>query len=109
VPAITGATCRHEQFAKGPGCVKDRNIEAGGRMRVEMDRQSAVYQAIYRQRTAAERINSQATALGIERPHVRQQHSVRTLTTLTYLVINAHALQRARALNAQGSSASELC
>jgi hypothetical protein len=109
VPVITGATCLHEQFAKGPGCVKYLNIEAGGRMRIDLDRQSAAYQAIYRQRTAAERINSQATALGIERPHVRQQHSVRTLNTLTYLVINAHALQRARALNAQDGSAPALC
>lgn len=74
----------------------DLTSEAGGRMRVELDRQSAPYQALYRQRTAAERINSQATALGIERPAVRQQHAVRTLTTLTYLVINARAVQRAR-------------
>lgn len=109
VPVATGAPCPHEQFAKGPGCVKDLNIEAGGRMRVELDRQSAPYQALYRQRTAAERINSQATALGIERPAVRQQRSVRTLNTLTYLVINARALQRARALNAHSQETPELC
>lgn len=109
VPTGTGATCTHEQFAKGPGCVKYLNIEAGGRMRVELDRQSADYQAIYRQRTAAERINSQATALGIERPRVRQQGSVRTLNTLTYLVINGRALQRARSLNAQRHGTPALC
>jgi hypothetical protein len=109
VPAATGATCPHDQFAKGPGCSKDVNIEAGGRMRAEMDRQSAQYQALYRQRTAAERINSQATALGIERPAVRQQASVRTLNTLTYLVINTRALQRARSLNAQTPDTPTLC
>lgn len=109
VPVVTGATCPHEQFAKGPGCVKYLNIEAGGRMRVEVDRQSAAYRAIYRQRTAAERINSQATALGIERPRVRQRGSVRTLNTLTYLVINVRALQRARSLNAQEVSTPALC
>lgn len=109
VPVTTGAACPHEQFAKGPGCVKDLNIEAGGRMRVELDRQSEQYQALYRQRTAAERINSQATALGIERPAVRQQQSVRTLNTLTYLVINARALQRARSLNAQTQETPALC
>jgi hypothetical protein len=109
VPLVTGEMCGHEQFAKGPGCVKYLNIEAGGRMRAEMDRQSEDYTALYRQRTAAERINSQATALGIERPRVRRQSSVRTLNTLTYIVINARALQRTRILNAQGVSALALC
>jgi hypothetical protein len=108
-PVVTGETCAHEQFAKGPGCVKHLNIEAGSRMRAEMDRQSAAYQAIYRQRTAAERINSQATALGIERPRVRQHRSVQTLNSLTYLVINVRALQRARTRNAQPSATPALC
>jgi len=36
----------------------------------------------------------------LERPKVRNIHSVRNLNTLTYLVINARALQRVRALNA---------
>jgi hypothetical protein len=55
---------------------------------------------VYRQRTSTERGNSQAKALGLERPRVRNIHSVRTLNTLTYLVVNAQALQRARTLNA---------
>ena len=109
VPVVTGETGAHEQFAKGPGCVKYINIEVGGRMRVELDRQSEGYKALYRQRTAAERINSQATALGIERPRVRTRAAVATLNTLTYLVINLRALQRARTLNAQGGSAPALC
>jgi hypothetical protein len=109
VPQVTGETCPHEQFAKGPGCVKHLNIEAGGRMRAELDRQSDAYKALYRQRTAAERINSQATALGIERPRVRNRASVRVLNTLTYLVINARALQRARFLNAHSPLAPALC
>ncbi len=98
-PDVSGHTCDHEQFAKGPGCVKYINIELGGQMRVALDRQSAGYKAIYRQRTAAERINSQATALGIERPKVRNGCSVHNLNTLTYIVINARALERARAVN----------
>ncbi len=109
VPHVTGETCPHEQFAKGPGCVKYLNIEAGGRMRAELDRQSDAYKALYRQRTVAERINSQATALGIERPRVRNRASVRVLNTLTYLVINARALQRARTLNSQGGPTPALC
>ena len=57
-------------------------------MRVMMDRDHPIYQAVYCQRTSAERINSQAKALGIERPHVRNIHSERNLNTLTYILIN---------------------
>jgi hypothetical protein len=99
-PHPTGQTCDHEQFTKGVGCVKHINIELGGRMRVALDRASETYKVIYKQRTASERINSQATALGIERPKVRNIDSVRNLNTLTYIVINARALQRVRAINA---------
>ncbi len=71
-------------------------------MRIALDRQADTYKRIYRQRTAAERINSQAKALGIERPQVRNSASVHNLNTLTYIVINARALERARAANIQG-------
>jgi len=100
-PGVENAQCSHEQFAKGPGCVKYLNITPGGQQRVSLDRASAEYKAIYRQRTSAERINSQSKALGSERPKVRNRYSVGTLNTLIYLVINAQALQRARAANAQ--------
>mgnify|MGYP001112796840 CR=1 FL=1 len=98
-PRSTGQSCNHEQFAKGVGCVKQINISAGGRMRVALDRHSQSYKQLYRQRTSAERINSQAKALGIERPQVRNSKSVHNLNTLTYIVINARALQRVRAVN----------
>jgi len=110
VPRATGQTCDHEQFAKGVGCVKYINITAGGKQRIQLDRQAEPYTGLYRQRTAAERINSQAKALGIERPQVRNSDSVHNLNTLTYVVINARALQRARAVNAQvGSARPSLC
>ena len=99
-PTRTGQTCKHEQFAKGKGCVKDINIEAGGIMRVTLARDSPLYKAVYQQRTACERINSQAKDLGIERPKARNIHSIRRLNTLIYITINAKALQRARAINA---------
>jgi hypothetical protein len=99
-PRPTAQTCVHEQFIKGPGCVKYINIERGGLMRVLLDRDSTTYKDLYRQRTAAERINAQAKALGIERPKVRNSASVRTLNTLTYIVINVQALQRVHALKA---------
>ncbi len=99
-PQPTGQTCQHEQFAKEKGCVKDIDIEAGGLMRVLLDRDGPLYKAIYRQRTCAERINSQAQALGIERPKVRHRPAVARLNTLIYILINAKALGRARAINA---------
>ena len=69
-------------------------------MRVTLDRESPLYKVIYNQRTSAERINSQAKDLGIERPKVRNIRSVSRLNTLTYISINLKALQRARAINA---------
>ena len=99
-PQATGAYCDHAQFAKGKGCVKDVNWEPGGQMRVTLDRDGPLFKAVYRQRTSTERGNSHSKALGLERPKVRNMHSVRNLNTLTYLIINAQALQRARARNA---------
>jgi len=90
--------CEHERFATG-GCKTDINAERGGLMRLTLDRSSPLYRAIYCQRTSAERINSQAKELGIEHPRVRNQRSVERLNTLTYLLINAKALQRARQIN----------
>lgn len=92
--------CPHPQFLKGKGCVHDLGIEKGAIIRVLLDRSGPLYRSIYRQRTSAERINSQAKAIGIERPKVRQGDSVRRLNTLSYLLLNAKALARARARNA---------
>jgi hypothetical protein len=98
-PERTGQVCEHAQFVKGQGCVKDPNWEKGGLMRALLDRSSPLYKVIYNKRTSCERINSQAQALGIERPKVRNIHSVRTLNTLTYLIINVRALQKAKSIN----------
>jgi hypothetical protein len=98
-PEPTGQTCEHEQFVKGKGCVKDVNWEKGGIQRVTLDRDHPLYKSIYPQRTSCERINSQAKELGIECPKVRNIRSVRNLNTLTYLIINVRALERARSIN----------
>jgi hypothetical protein len=98
-PEKTGETCDHEQFTKGKGCVKDVNWEPGGIQRVTLDRDSPLYKAIYTQRTSCERINSQAQALGIERPKVRNRGSVTNLNTLIYVVINVRTLQKAISTN----------
>lgn len=92
-PTPSGATCPDPRFASG-GCHKAVNLEVGGQLRLSLDRHSAAYRQLYNQRTSAERINSQATALGIERPRVRRLAGVTRLNTLTYLVINVRALQR---------------
>ncbi len=98
-PQRTDQTCEHAQFAKGKGCVKDLNWEKGGLMRALLDRDGPLYQVVYNQRTACERINSQAQALGIERPKVRNGRSVANLNTLTYLILNVHTLQKAHSIN----------
>jgi len=100
-PERTDATCTHEQFLKGKGCVKDANWELGGIQRVTLDRDGPLYHAIYMQRTCCERINSQSKELGIEHPKVRNGRSVANLNTFIYLVINVRALQRAKSINAR--------
>lgn len=91
-------TCRinHPQFQKGKGCVKHQNLELGARIRIEMDRSSREFKRAYAWRTCDERIFSQAKELGIERPRLRNLNSIRNQNTLTYVVINVHALKRVR-------------
>ena len=71
-------------------------ISMGARLRYTLDRDSELYQYLYRQRTACERINSQAKALGIERPHLRNGHAIANQNTLIYVPINLRFLQRLR-------------
>ena len=56
----------------------------------------AAQKEVYKQLTATERINSQAKALGIERPHVRNGKAIANLNTLIYLLINLRFFQRIR-------------
>lgn len=97
------ATCRiqHPQFVKGVGCIKYRNLEDGARLRLQMDRSSAEFDKAYDDRTAAERINSQAKHFKIERPKLRRITSIRNQNTLIYIVINLKAIQRIRATKAE--------
>ena len=90
-------TCpiHHAQWKKG-GCTAAMPTSIGARLRYTLDRDSARYQEIYRQRTATERINSQSVALGIERPHLRSGQAIANQNTLIYLLINLRFLQRLR-------------
>jgi hypothetical protein len=64
---------------------------------VQLDRQSDEYGLAYDDRTATERINSQAKALNIERPGCRRMLAIRNKNTLIYIVINLKAIERVRA------------
>ncbi len=89
---------------RGRGAPSTSKSEAGGGMRADLDRRGEPYRGLYRQRSSAERINSQAKALGIERPKVRNSGSVHRLNTLTCVAINARALQRVRTTKAAAAS-----
>ncbi len=91
---------RHPQWKKG-GCTTMMPISMGARIRHTLDRDSDLYKQIYRQRTAVERINSQAVNLGIERPHWRNGQAIANQNTLIYLLINLRFLQRLRARREQ--------
>ena len=96
-PAKIANTCpvNHKQWAKG-GCTAMMPTAIGSRIRYTLNRDSQLYKDIYKQRTAVERINSQAVALGIERPHLRNGHAIANQNTLIYLLINLRFLQRLR-------------
>jgi len=86
----------HHANARRGGCTAMMPTSIGARLRYTLDRDSAEYKAIYRQRTAVERINSQAVALGIERPHLRNGQAIANQNTLIYVLINLRFLQRLR-------------
>lgn len=85
----------HPNWLKG-GCITTLPTSIGNRIRHQLDRTSPEYKQLYKQRTAAERINSQALALGIERPHLRNACSITNINTLIYVLINLRALKRLR-------------
>ena len=71
-------------------------IGKGAHIRHYLDRDSDIYKNVYKQRTATERINSQAVALGIARSKLRNGQAIANQNTLIYVLINLCALQRMR-------------
>jgi hypothetical protein len=98
----TGYPCpiNHKHAAK-KGCTAMMPTSIGARLRYNLDRDGEKYKEIYRQRTAVERINSQAFALGIERPHLRNGKAIANTNTLIYVLINLRMLQRLHSRLAQ--------
>lgn len=68
----------------------------GARIRYQLDRQSEAYKELYKQRTATERVNSQAVELGIEHPKLRRASAIANMNTLRYVLINLRAVHRLR-------------
>lgn len=93
-PQPTGESCPidHKKWPDG-GCKLTMPTAPGARIRYQLDRESDSYKAVYKQRTAVERIFSQAVALGIERPKLRNQRAITNQNTLTYILINLRAMQ----------------
>jgi hypothetical protein len=96
-PKETGEACpiNHKNWAK-KGCATTIATSVGARIRYQLDRDSEAYKTVYKQRTASERINSQAVALGIERPKLRNGQAIANQNTLIYALINLRALHRVR-------------
>lgn len=96
-PQKTADACpaQHKAWTKG-GCTAMMPTSIGARLRYTLDRESTAYKQVYNQRTAVERINSQAVALSIERPHLRNGAAIANLNTLIYILINLRFLQRLR-------------
>lgn len=98
-PHRNGQSCpvNHKNWTRNSrGCTVTMPTSIGARLRYQLDRDSQRYKDLYKQRTAVERINSQAVALGIERPHLRNGHAIANLNTLIYILINLRFLQRIR-------------
>lgn len=96
-PQPTGQVCpiNHKNWAKD-GCLTAMPTAMGARLRHQLDRHSPEYKQLYNQRSANERINAQAKALGIERPKLRNQRAIANRNTLIYILINLRALHRIR-------------
>ncbi len=84
-----------EHWAKG-GCLVTMPTSPGARIRLQLDRSAEHYKSVYAQRTATERIFSQALDLGIERPKLRNGKAVANANSLIYVLLNLRLLQRLR-------------
>ena len=99
-PNPTGQSCPidHKHWPKG-GCTTTLVDSPGARIRHQLDRHSDRYKQVYNQRTATERINALAKALGIERPRFRNQQAIANINSLIYVLLNLRAIQRIRRRN----------
>lgn len=92
-PPAESCPIEHRKWPTG-GCKLVMPTSPGARIRYQLDRESEQYKQIYKQRTAVERIFSQVTALGIERPKLRNRAAITNINTLYYVLVNLRAMQR---------------
>lgn len=94
-PESTAENCpvAHKNWSNG-GCKLVMPTAIGARIRYQLDRESDRYKTVYKERTAVERIFSQAVALGIERPKLRNRSAIANQNTLTYILINLRTMHR---------------
>lgn len=94
-PQVTGKPCPVDNpRAAKRGCTVMMPTSIGARLRYQLDRNGDDYHTAYKQRTAVERVNSQAVALGIERPHLRNGKAIANQNTLIYILINLRTYHR---------------
>jgi hypothetical protein len=101
-PQHQACPIQHKNWPRG--CVTTLATSFGARIRHQLDREGVAYKDVYKQRTATERINSQAVALGIERPKLRNGQAIANQNTLIYVLINLRALHRVRRTKAERDS-----
>ncbi len=75
---------RPQNWPQGGCLTKLCFTSIGAPAAVELTATSDEFKAIYKQRTATERINSQTTELGIEEPRLRNRRAITNQDTLTY-------------------------
>lgn len=95
VGLVDACPVAHANWARG-GCQITMATAPGAHLRYQLDRHGDAYKLIYNQRTATERINSQAVELGIERPKLRNQAAIANYNTIMYVLIDLRALGRVR-------------
>lgn len=96
-PSKSAETCpvAHPKWGDG-GCKLVMPTAKGARIRYQLNRENEGYKQVFAQRTASERLFSQAVELGIERPKLRNQQAIANHNTLIYVVINSRAIERAQ-------------
>lgn len=94
-PSAQRCPIDHKNWAKA-GCLTRIGVSKGARLRYQLDRDGDPYKQLYKQRTASERVNSQAVELGIERPKLRTLPAIANQNTLIYVLINLRAYHRLR-------------
>jgi len=92
-PEIIDAECpiSHEKWSND-GCKMVIPTAERARIRYQRDRESEHYKAIYKQRTAVERVFSLAVNLGTERPKSRNWVAITNQHNLTYILLNLCAM-----------------